>query len=82
MKKGLRKILAVTISIFGSLLAVYVGVYWLLLRPVGFLVVGLAGGGLTKSAVVVCILKILLASTAAGAIWCIFDIIAGKFRDE
>ena len=61
MKKNIRKVTAVLLGLLGTILAIYVGGYWLFIRPVRFLYVGfMAGGG----------------------IWCIFDIIAGHFRDE
>lgn len=82
MKKGLRKFLAVGISLFGTLLAIYVGGYRLLFRPVCLLINEFSAGSLTRQDLIGCIIKIFLASTIAGAIWCIFDIIAGKFRDE
>ena len=82
MKKGMKKFLAVAISLLGTLLAIYVGGYWLLFRPVCFLINGFTAGILTRQDLIICIVKIFLASTAAGAIWCVFDIIAGKFRDE
>lgn len=82
MKKGLKKFLAVGISLFGTLLAIYVGGYWLLFRPVCFLIDGFASGLLSRHDLIICIVKIFLASTVAGAIWCVFDIIAGKFREE
>lgn len=82
MRKYLRKILAVGFSILGTLLAIYVGGYWLFLRPVRSLFVAFTSGALTKNVLVICVVKIFLASTAGGGIWCICDIIAGKFRDE
>lgn len=82
MKKGLKRFLAVSISLFGTLLAIYVGGYWLLFRPVCFLIDGFSSGLLSRHDLIVCIVKIFLASTVAGAIWCVFDIIAGKFREE
>ncbi len=81
MKKGIRKILAAAVSILGTALAIYVGGYLLLLRPVRHLLVGFAIGGLTRSGLIISVLKIFLASTVAGAIWCVFDIIAGKIRN-
>ena len=82
MKRGLKKVLAVGLSLFGTALAAYVGGSWLLSRPVRYLIVGFSAGTLTKGNLVICIVKIFFASTASGGIWCVFDIIAGKFREE
>ena len=82
MKRNIRKVISVVLGLMGTLLAIYVGGYWLFLRPVRFLYVGFLAGTLTKKSLLICIIKIFLASTAGGGIWCIFDIIAGHFRDE
>ncbi len=82
MKKNFRKILAVLFGLLGTVLSVYVGGYWLFIRPVRFLMDGFMAGTLTRHTLIVCIIKIVLASTAAGGIWVIFDIIAGHFRDN
>lgn len=82
LKKQVRRILAWLISLVGTLLAIYIGGYWLLFRPVRFLYLGFLAGSLTKKSFFVCIVKIFFASTAAGGIWSVFDIIAGHFRDD
>lgn len=82
MKKSIRKVIAVLLGLLGTLLAVYVGGYWLFIRPVRYLYVNFLGGTLTSRNLIICILKIFLASTVGGAIWCGFDILAGRFRDE
>ena len=38
--------------------------------------------GIEETDLIISVIKIFFASTAAGAIWCVFDIIAGKFRDS
>ncbi len=82
MKKTIRKVLAMGFSLLGTFLALYVGGYWLFVRPVRFLYMHLMAGSLTSKSLIVCIIKIFLASTAGGGLWCVCDIIAGKFRDE
>ena len=82
MKKGIRKILAVTFGILGTALAIYVGGYLLLFRPMRHLLVGFAAGALTRSDLIISVIKIFFFFFSAGAIWCVFDIIAGKFRDS
>lgn len=80
--KRIRKCLAWALSAAGSILALYVGGYWLFFRPVRFLYLGFLAGTLTKKSLIVCIIKIFFASTAAGGVWIIFDILAGHFRDD
>lgn len=82
MKKTIRRVLALSISILGTILALYVGGYWFFIHPVRFLYAAFLAGTLTRKALLGSIIKIFLASTVGGAIWCICDIIAGKFRDE
>lgn len=82
MKKSAKKLLAVLFSLLGTVLATYVGGYWLFARPLYFLFAGFSAGTLTMHSLTVCVIKIFVASTVGGGIWCIFDIIAGYFRDE
>ena len=58
MKKGIRKILAVTFGILGTALAIYVGGYLLLFRPMRHLLVGFAAGALTRSDLIISVIKI------------------------
>ena len=57
MKKGIRKILAVTFGILGTALAIYVGGYLLLFRPMRHLLVGFAAGALTRSDLIISVIK-------------------------
>ncbi|MDD6193580.1 MAG: hypothetical protein PUB19_01625 [Lachnospiraceae bacterium] len=82
MKKTIRRILALAFSLLGTVLALYLGGYWLFIRPVRFLYTGFLAGTLTRRSLLICIIKIFFASTAGGGIWVICDIIAGHFRDE
>ncbi len=81
MRQGIRKLFDILFSILGSVLGLYVGGYWLFIRPVYFLVTAYQTGTITPNLLIVCIIKILVASTVGGGIWCICDIIAGRFRD-
>ncbi len=81
VKKISNKFMEKFLSISGSLLAIYLGGYWLLIRPVYWLITGYLNDTLTLKLIIVCIVKILFASTAAGGIWCAFDIMAGHFRE-
>ena len=60
MKKGIRKILAVTFGILGTALAIYVGGYLLLFRPMRHLLVGFAAGALTRSDLIISVIKYFL----------------------
>lgn len=82
MKRTIRKILAIGFSVLGTVLALYIGGYWLFIRPVRYLYVGFLAGTLTKKSLLICIIKIFVASTVGGGVWCACDIIAGHFRDE
>lgn len=82
MKKSIRRIIAIAFSILGTVLGLYVGGYLLFLQPLRGLFVALTVGEITKKFLLISIVKIFLASTAGGSIWCICDIIAGFFRDE
>ena len=82
MKSSFRRLLATAFSIVGSVLAFYVGGYLLFIRPVYFLAVAFKASNITAHLLIVSIFKICMSSTAGGGIWCICDIIAGKFRDQ
>ncbi|MCR4695362.1 MAG: hypothetical protein K5773_08600 [Pseudobutyrivibrio sp.] len=81
MKKNAKRVLAVFFSILGSVLGLYIGGYWLFVRPVYWLVIAVRTGSLTVRLLIINIIKIFIASTVGGSIWCICDIIAGHFRD-
>ncbi|MCR5143733.1 MAG: hypothetical protein K6B67_00325 [Lachnospiraceae bacterium] len=82
MKKNFYKVIACIISVLGTVLSIYVGGYWLLVRPVKYLYFAVMNHTITTKALAICITKIFFASTATGGIWSICDIIAGKFRDR
>lgn len=81
MKKNAKRVLAVLFSVLGSVLGLYVGGYWLFVRPVYWLVTGFRNGTLTAYLILINVIKIFVASTVGGSIWCICDIIAGHFRE-
>ena len=81
MKKNAKRGLAILFSALGIVLGLYVGGYRLFVRPVYWLVTGFTNGTLTAGILLINIIKIFIASTVGGAIWCICDIIAGHFRD-
>lgn len=82
MKKNAGRVLAVLFSILGTVLGLYIGGYCLFVRPVYWLVTGFMDGTLTAGILIINVIKIFIASTVGGAIWCICDIIASFFRDE
>lgn len=81
MKKNAKRVIAALFSILGSVLGLYIGGYWLFVRPVYWIVIGFRGGTLTARLLLINIIKIFLATTVGGSIWCICDIIAGHFRE-
>ena len=82
MKKNAKRAIAVLFSILGTVLGLYIGGYCLFVRPVYWLVTGFMDGTLTAGILIINVIKIFIASTVGGAIWCLCDIIAGFFRDE
>ena len=82
MKKNAKRAIAVLFSILGTVLGLYIGGYCLFVRPVYWLVTGFMDGALTAGILIINVIKIFIASTVGGAIWCLCDIIAGFFRDE
>ena len=81
MKKNAKRAMAVLFSILGTVLGLYIGGYLLFVRSVYWLVIGFTNGTLTAGILLVNVIKIFIASTVGGAIWCLCDIIAGRFRD-
>ena len=81
MKKNAKRGLAILFSALGIVLGLYVGGYRLFVRPVYWLVTGFTNGTLTAGILLINIIKIFIASTVGGAIWCLCDIIANYFRD-
>ncbi|SEA23212.1 hypothetical protein SAMN02910384_01123 [Pseudobutyrivibrio sp. ACV-2] len=80
MKKNARNALAILVSILGTVLGLYIGGYLLFARPVYWLVIGFTGGTLTAGMLLINVIKIFIASTVGGAIWCLCDIIASHIK--
>ncbi len=81
MKKSLKKLISISLSLLGALLMLYLGGYWMLARPVYLLFSGLKDGTLTVPLLFSCLIRLFLCGAVSGAIWCTFDILAGFFRD-
>lgn len=82
MKKNIRKVTAVLLGLLGTILAIYVGGYWLFIRPVRFLYVGFMAGTLTKKSLLIALSRYFLHLRQAEVSGVSLDIIAGHFRDE
>lgn len=82
MGKKLRRVMELILSIGGTLLSLYVGGYLLFIRPIMTLYALFTSGGLTTFLLFRYVIEIFLSMTVAGAMWCLFDILAGKFRDR
>ena len=82
MKKYLKRLIVIIFEVAGCFLALYLGGYWMLFRPIKWLYLGFTGGTLTLKLIAINVIKIFLSTTVFGAVWCIFDILAGKFRED
>ncbi|MCR4674662.1 MAG: hypothetical protein K5675_06610 [Lachnospiraceae bacterium] len=82
MKKTFRKAMDLLLSLGGTLLALYVGGYWLLIRPLQNLYAGYMEHAITWNLLLNSFIRIFVSATVFGSIWCIFDILAGFFRDD
>ncbi len=81
MTKKLKRAMELILSIGGTLLSLYVGGYLLFIRPLMILYDLFTTGSLTTFLLFRYVIEIFLSMTVAGAMWCLFDILAGKFRD-
>ena len=77
----IKKFFEIFFSLAGTLLSVYVGGYWLLFRPLRNIYLAYTVGSITWHLLFNSFIRIFLSATVAGGIWCLFDIIAGFFRD-
>ncbi len=77
-----RHLLVIVFDLIGTILALYVGGYLLFLRPIYRMVVAYRMGTLVLPGLLRGVIAVVMASTAGGGIWCVFDIIAGIFRDK
>jgi hypothetical protein len=84
MKKKMKMAhcLALLCNVFGTIAAVYVGGWLMLLQPVYMLYTSFAGGTLTLPLVVSCAVKMLLSTTFAGLVWCIGYIGFNYFKGD
>lgn len=82
MKKTAKKIMAILLSLIGTLLAIYIGGYWLLIRPIRNLYIGYLEHAISLALLLNSFVRIFFSATVFGGIWCVFDILAGFFREE
>ena len=80
MKKRVRNYIAILISVLGTLLSLYIGVYKLIIVNLINFVSALNSGGLTIPFVFRSAACILISMTLGGAIWVACDILASKIR--
>lgn len=81
LSEGACKIIARLISVLGAGLALFVAGYFFLIKPIYTIFVGFTQDTLTSKDLLINIVLIFLAATVGGAIWIVFDMIAGIFRD-
>ncbi len=82
MTKNVKFLMATILSVAGTIMMVYVGGWLLFVSPLLSLYRHFMDHSLTGRLLLVDLIKIFFAATAGGAIWCIFDIAAGYFRDD
>ena len=78
----IRKVIVVLIEIFGTLFSLYVSIYVMIVQPALALYSEYKSHTLTAQHLFIDILSFIFAMTAGGGLWCLFDIIAGIFRDR
>ncbi len=77
-----RHAIIILLDLLGTLLALYVGGVLMFALPLYHMVTDLKANTLTSGQLIRSVISILLASTSAGGIWCIFDILASLFREK
>ena len=82
MKKTVKKIVEILISLSGTVLGIYVAGYWLLYKPLKNLYIAYLAHAISWGLLLNSFIRIFFCATVFGAIWCIFDILAGFFREE
>lgn len=71
MKKQVKAVLGLICYGLGIVLALYVGFWQMICRPLVGLYAALIAGELTFSMILACAAKLLFSTTLAGLIWCI-----------
>jgi len=82
LKNSIRKFFAVGLSLLGTVMTVYVSLYLLLFCPLYDIYIHFVGATLTAKIIFVDLIKVFVSSTVGGAVWVVFDLAAGFFRDE
>ena len=80
MKDILRTVIALIISFTGTLLTIFVSLYVLLYRPMRDIYECYMQDTLTLRILFIDGAKIFLSATVGGAVWVVFDIVAGFFK--
>ncbi len=77
-----KKLIVILLSLAGTVLAVYIGGYMMLISPAIELYRSFLAHTLTIKQIFIDIVSFSLAATVGGTIWCVFDILAGLFREK
>lgn len=77
--RTIRVLLGCACSLVGTILALYVGGWMMIFKPVEGMVLSYMAGTLTIRGVILTAVKCILSTTAAGAIWCGGYILKNKF---
>jgi TRAP-type C4-dicarboxylate transport system permease small subunit len=78
----IRRVIVLLIEIFGTFFSLYVSIYVMIVQPAMALYSEYRSHTLKASHLFIDILSFIFALTAGGGLWCLFDIIAGIFRDR
>ena len=70
------------LSIGGTILGLYLCGYWLLYDTIRCLYIGYTTHSITWGLLLNSFIRVFFCATVFGAIWCIFDILAGFFRED
>ncbi|MCR4782695.1 MAG: hypothetical protein K5851_08145 [Lachnospiraceae bacterium] len=79
---GMKKLAVILFSLAGTVLSIYIGGYVMLVEPGISLYRSFMAHTLGIKELFSDIISFSLAATVGGTVWCIFDIIAGLFREK
>ena len=78
----MKRLMVIVFGLLGTVLSIYIGGYVMLIEPAISLYKSFMAHTLGIKELFVDIVSFSLAATVGGTVWCIFDIIAGLFRER
>ena len=82
MNRNIRMLLAMIIYLTGFAVAIYVGGWVMIIKPVKYTISAYALGTLTLSQLVVSVMKCISSLTVTGLIWCLGYIASNHIYDS